>query len=65
MHRVGSKFDWRDGVRNRSIGIRIVNWRDLLNMLKISFRYDNMTSKFAKKSEFYRKSKMMKFVDSR
>lgn len=49
MHRVGSKFDWRDGVRNRSIGIRIVDWRDLLNMLKISFRYDNMTSKFAKK----------------
>lgn len=49
---MGSKFDWRDGVRNRSIGIRIVDWRDLLNMLKISFRYDNMTSKFAKKANF-------------
>lgn len=55
MHRVGSKFDWRDGVRNRSIGIRIVDWRDLLNMLKISFRYDNMTSKFAKKKRILSK----------
>lgn len=55
MHRVGSKFDWRDGVRNRSIGIRIVDWRDILNMLKISFRYDNMTSKFAKKKRILSK----------
>lgn len=55
MHRVGSKFDWRDGVRNRSIGIRIVDWRDLLNMLKISFRYDNMTSKFTKKKRILSK----------
>lgn len=55
MHRVGSKFDGRDGVRNRSIGIRIVDWRDLLNMLKISFRYDNMTSKFAKKKRILSK----------
>lgn len=55
MHRVGSKFDWRDSVRNRSIGIRIVDWRDLLNMLKISFRYDNMTSKFAKKKRILSK----------
>lgn len=55
MHRVGSKFDWRDGVRNRSIGIRIVDWRDLLNMLKISFRYDNVTSKFAKKKRILSK----------
>lgn len=55
MHRVSSKFDWRDGVRNRSIGIRIVDWRDLLNMLKISFRYDNMTSKFAKKKRILSK----------
>lgn len=56
MHRVHrSKFDWRDGVRNRSIGIRIVDWRDLLNMLKISSRYDNMTSKFAKKKRILSK----------
>lgn len=55
MHRVGSKFDWRDGVRNRSIGIRIVDWRDLLNMLKISFRYDNVIRKFAKKKRILSK----------